>query len=405
MGSLLDIARLLKFVNITEREYLALIPVTKVNFGYLDRQILSIIGLMITLPNFCQTKKLAQFSLTTLFIVLIASINTCNLAAGAQDSLDSKSVALKGQVSGRQKKVVLALGGGGTRGAAHIGVLKVLAENNIKIDGIVGTSIGAIVGGLYCSGVKADQLENILLEKSFLHSYLTVPIALRIMVVPIFVLPHLVGYHPYDGLYSGKRFSKYINAHIPLANKDIEKLPVKFGAVCCDLLTAEPYMIRSGNIGRAIQASSAIPMLRRPVAFDKNCPDNFNIKDGSDSMALLVDGGLQANLPVEQARAMAKELGDDTVVIAINVNPVFERANGKVFRHIGSVSKRTLNIFLTEVDKNEIARADLTLQPATKDISILSTNFNDARKAISAGEITATAAMPQIKALLRTTSE
>jgi predicted acylesterase/phospholipase RssA len=92
--------------------------------------------------------------------------------------------------------LVLALGGGGTRGAAHVGVLRVLEKNGVKVDAIVGTSIGAIVGGFYCSGLSADEIEKILLKKSFLRSYLTVPIPVRIMAVPIFFIPHLLATIP-----------------------------------------------------------------------------------------------------------------------------------------------------------------------------------------------------------------
>ncbi len=382
---------------------MTLIPVTKVNFLALYSQILSILEAMTQARiTFLGKGKKIKITISAALAVAASLCAPANLAAQAQNIYDAP-LAQQAQQP-KRKKLVLALGGGGTRGAAHIGVLKVLTENNIKIDAIVGTSVGAIVGGLYCSGVAPDKLESVLLNKSFLHSYLTVPIAVRIMAVPIFFLPHLVGYHPYDGLYRGNRFRKYIDAHVPLENKDIENLPIKFGAVCCDLLNAEPYTVRTGDIGRAIQASSAIPALRRPVPFDKDCPGNTKIKDGNDSMALLVDGGLQANLPVEEARIVARELGDDTVVIAVNVNPVFERTNAKTFRRIGSVSKRALNIFLTEVDKTEIAKANLVIQPQTKEISILSTNFDDARKAVKAGEESTLAAMPEIKALIGTGS-
>lgn len=302
----------------------------------------------------------------------------------------------------QQKKLVLALGGGGTRGAAHVGVLRVLAKNGVKIDAIVGTSIGAIVGGFYCSGLSADEIEQILLKKSFLRSYLTVPIPVRIMAVPIFFIPHLFGYHPYDGLYRGNRFRKYVNAQVQLDNKAIETLPIKYGAVCSDLLTAQPYVIRAGDLGRAIQASSAIPALRQPVPFDTANPDNFAIKDGEPSMALLVDGGIQANLPVEQARALAHELGTDSevAVIAINIDEPFESENGKSFRKIGSVSKRVINMLLASVDKSQTGLAQLIIQPRTNGIALLSTKTSDVKLAIKAGETAAELAMPSVKALL-----
>ena len=305
----------------------------------------------------------------------------------------------------QQKKLVLALGGGGTRGAAHVGVLRVLEKNGVKVDAIVGTSIGAIVGGFYCSGLSADDIEKILLKKSFLRSYLTVPIPVRIMAVPIFFIPHLFGYHPYDGLYRGNRFRNYVNAQVPLESKAIESLPLKYGAVCSDLLTAKPYVIRSGDLGRAIQASSAIPALRQPVPFDLSNPENTKIKDGEPSMALLVDGGIQSNLPVEQARAMAQELGSEkeVAIIAINIDEPFESENGKTFRKIGSVSKRVINILLASVDRSQVGLAQLIIQPRTNGIAVLSTKTNDVKLAIKAGETAAELAMPAVRELLKAT--
>lgn len=329
---------------------------------------------------------------------LLAGITAISSMAPAQSQdANSSNAATK-----QQKKLVLALGGGGTRGAAHIGVLKVLAKNGVKVDAVVGTSIGAIVGGLYCSGLSAEEIEEIVLKKSFLHSYLTVPIPIRIIAVPLFIVPHLFGYHPYDGLYRGNRFKNYINAQAPLENKSIQGLPIKFGAVCCDLLTAEPYVIRAGDLGRAIQASSAIPALRRPVPFDIANPDNPAIKDGQPSMALLVDGGIQANLPAEQANAMAKELGNENevAVIAINIDETFEHEGGKSFRRIGSVSKRVINILLASVDRPQKALAQLTIQPRTNGIALLSTKTSDVKRAIKAGEDAAQLALPEIKALV-----
>ena len=327
---------------------------------------------------------------------------TCLSLVAPSSAYDVQKVDEANVANQQQKKLVLALGGGGTRGAAHVGVLRVLAKNGVKIDAIIGTSIGAIVGGLYCSGLSADEIEQILLKKSFLRSYLTVPIPVRIMAVPIFFIPHLFGYHPYDGLYRGNRFRNYINAQVQLENKAIEALPIKYGAVCSDLLTAKPYVIRAGNLGRAIQASSAIPALRQPVPFDTANPDNIAIKDGEPAMALLVDGGIQANLPVEQARVLARELGaeNEVAVIAINIDEPFETEGGKTFRKIGSVSKRVINIMLASIDRSQTDFAQLIIQPRTNGIALLSTKTSDVKLAVKAGETAAELAMPSVKALL-----
>src|SRR5688572_13810048 len=88
-------------------------------------------------------------------------------------------------------KVGLALGGGGTRGLAHIAVLREMEKQGIQIDYIAGTSMGAIVGGLYCAGMSTQQIEKLFRNKSLLRAYDTVPIPLRVAVIPIFAVPHL----------------------------------------------------------------------------------------------------------------------------------------------------------------------------------------------------------------------
>lgn len=280
----------------------------------------------------------------------------------------------------KRARVILALGGGGTRGCAHIGVLRVLEREGIPIDGIVGTSIGAIVGGLYAAGVSCDDLENRMLNRSLLKSYQTIPIPLRVALVPVFFIPHLFGYHPYDGLYKGKKFRNYLNKCVPECEREITKLPIPFVAVASNLLDAKPHTICKGNLGIAIQASSAIPVLRRPVPIDG---------------MLLIDGGLQANLPAKQAR----EMGGD-IVIAVNVDEKFSELDEKDFRRIGSVGKRVINMVLAKVDEDQVGAADILIHPNVNNISLLSTKSKDARRAIEEGEAAAKAAIPEIQARL-----
>jgi NTE family protein len=280
----------------------------------------------------------------------------------------------------KRARVILALGGGGTRGCAHIGVLRVLEKEGIPIDGIVGTSIGAIVGGLYAAGMKTDQIEHRMLNRSLLKAYQTVPIPLRVALIPLFFVPRIIGYKSYDGLYKGNRFRNYLNNAVPETDREIEALPIPFVAVASNLLDAKPYAIAKGNLGLAIQASSAIPVLRRPVPMNG---------------LLLIDGGLQANLPVKQA----KELGGD-IVIAVDVDEQFTTLDEKEFRRIGSVGKRVINMVLAKVDEDQRAAADVLIQPNVNNISLLSTKSKDARRAIEQGESAATAALPAIRTRL-----
>jgi predicted acylesterase/phospholipase RssA len=325
--------------------------------------------------------------------------------------------------SENRRRLVLVLGGGGTRGAAHIGVLRELDRHQVRIDAIVGTSIGAIVGGLYCSGLSPDKIEEIILGKSFLRSYLTVPIPVRVIIAPILLLPRLIGFHAYDGLYRGNRFAAYIDSKIPSKNKDIENLPTAYGAVCSDLLTATPYMIEKGDIGRAIQASAAIPALRKPVPYDPEHPNQIpgtRKHPQSQKMVLLIDGGLQANLPVELGRQLAQKLinaelsqnknrcqnqpvnknEDGPIILAVNVDESFSRIDPDTFRKMGSVSQRVASMILVQVDKPSLSQAVLMIQPDTNGISLLSTKRTDSLRAIQKGEEAAREALPKLMTLL-----
>ncbi|MBP6593359.1 MAG: patatin-like phospholipase family protein, partial [Candidatus Obscuribacter sp.] len=111
-------------------------------------------------------------------------------------------------------KVGLALGGGGARGAAEVGVLKVLAKSGIKFDYIVGTSVGAIVGGLYALGMTPESMQKEFETGKIMKQFMTVPLKLRLAVAPVMLLPRLLGSKSYDGLYKGNKFRKYLIGNV-----------------------------------------------------------------------------------------------------------------------------------------------------------------------------------------------
>lgn len=293
--------------------------------------------------------------------------------------------AESGEAKAWRPRVALALGGGGTRGVAHVGVLRIFEREGIPVDGIAGTSIGAIVGGLYAAGVTVDEIENKLLHKSLLRSYHTVPIPVRVAVIPVFFVPHIFGYHPYDGLYRGNMFANYLNKSVPQCDREIENLKIPFKAVAANLLDAKAYAIEKGNLGRAIQASSAIPVLRRPVQIDDK---------------LFVDGGIQANLPAKQAR----QFGAD-IVIAVDVDETFSKVPLTTYRHIGSVGSKVINMLLVKVDESQREAADIIIQPNVNGIGLLTTKTSEGKRAIKAGEEAALKAIPAIKAKLKQLEE
>jgi NTE family protein len=282
--------------------------------------------------------------------------------------------------SNRHKvKVALVLGGGGTRGASHVGVLKVLEKEKVPFDIVVGTSMGAIVGGFYCAGLKLQEIEKMFLDRSLMRSYMTVPIPVRLVTMPVFLLPRLV-YHPYDGLFYGVRFRRYLNQKLPDDEKRIEDLKKPYAAVAVDLTEGLPHAITRGPLAKAMQASSAVPGLRKPVQI------------GND---LFIDGGVLENIPVEQAL----ELGAD-IVIAVNCDERLKKVPINSFRKMGSVSRRIITLQLEKMDGPHADKACITLHPEVDGIGLLSTKRRDAVRAIKAGEDAARQALPQIRQCL-----
>lgn len=282
-----------------------------------------------------------------------------------------------GPSSAKRPRIGLALAGGGTRGCAHIGVIRALEKAGIPIDCIAGTSMGAIVGGLYSAGLSTDQIEELITSKKLVHGFDTVPIPFRVALVPVFFVPHIFGYHPYDGLYRGGRFAKFIRNTAPEGHREIENLKIPFAAVASNLLDGKAYAIRSGCIGKAIQASSAIPFLRRPVEIGDK---------------LFVDGGIVLNLPVDQAR----ELGAD-FVIAVDVNDDLLKLQNKDFRKIGSVPTRSLNMHLSTIDSYQLEKADFVIHPDVTNIDLLSRKIKEARRAIENGETLTNKLLPELR--------
>ncbi len=285
------------------------------------------------------------------------------------------------KVASTRPRVALALGGGGTRGAAHVGVLRVLEQEGIPIDCIAGTSMGAVVGGLYAAGLPVGAIEEKFIKGSLLRAFLTVPLKVRIAAMPLFAIPHAFGHHPHDGLYKGNKFATYLNTSVPESSKNIEDLKLPFAAVALNLLDGKVYALRKGNLGRCLQASSAVPLLRRPVALPGG---------------LFVDGGVLANLPVKEARAMGA-----SVVIAVDVDERFDVVPESAFHAIGAVGHRVLTLHLSKVDEAQIAAADVVIHPNVNGIGLISTRQSDTRAAIAAGEDAARLCIPLIKEKLK----
>ncbi|MGE3466613.1 MAG: patatin-like phospholipase family protein [Pyrinomonadaceae bacterium] len=178
-----------------------------------------------------------------------------------------------------RKKVGLALSGGGARGFAHIGVLKVLVENDIPIDMIAGTSAGSIIGGAYASGMSIDELVAMSEKIGWLRT-----------IRPAF---------GFGGMLSSAPIGRILAEHFPVTRFGDLKIP--FAAVAFDLATSETVIFRDqGDLITAIRASCAVPGVFAPIR--------------DDAGRTLVDGGVLSPMPVETVRAMGAD-----VVIAVDL--------------------------------------------------------------------------------------
>lgn len=277
------------------------------------------------------------------------------------------------KASGRPR-IGLALGGGGSRGAAHVGVLKVLKEENIPIDLIAGTSIGSVVGGYYAAGTPIDDIAEIFKNGTFTKEFTPMPY-LRIATEPLELSLRLFGYKPYDGLYRGWKFRGYVRKH--LGEKSIEQLNIPYGAVVTDVVTGESCRLTTGDIAVAMQASTAVPGLKKPVQIGER---------------LYCDGGLINNVPVNHV----KEMGAD-FVIAVDIDEGLKETPLKTFRGLGSMARQALKIQLHTFDSPNAKKADVYIHPDTTGIHLVSFNKRDGQAGIDAGVAAARAAMPELR--------
>lgn len=182
----------------------------------------------------------------------------------------------------RKKKsgIGLVLGSGAARGLSHIGVLKVLEEHNVPVDYIAGTSIGAIIGGLYAFGLSAFEIEKIVED-----------------VGPKGWVKILKPTLSHSGFMSGKSVVEFFKSIV--GNVRIENLKIPFSCVATDFSSGEKVIFRKGKLIDAMRASMSIPIVFSPAIFEKK---------------IFFDGGLSSGLPISTIRDMGAKF-----VIAVNV--------------------------------------------------------------------------------------
>jgi len=284
----------------------------------------------------------------------------------------------------RRSRIGLALGGGGARGLAHLGVLHVLEEQGIAIELIVGTSMGAIVGGAYAQEPDAPALTARIIEYLKSREEEEERAARRVLRMPSGRLSRwansLLQYYYLTrdvqrSLLEEGPLQRMISAL--LRDEPIEQAKIPFAAVAVDLLAGEVVVLDHGPIRAAVEASAAIPGVFPPVSLDER---------------LLVDGGVSSLVPVEEARQQGAD-----VVIAVDVGEEFERARPPE-RGVDLLF-RADEIARAQLNRLHLRGADVVIRPQVGDIQWF--EFAHYRELIACGAEAVREALPQLKRVAR----
>jgi NTE family protein len=289
----------------------------------------------------------------------------------------------------RRPKVGLVLSGGGARGAAHIGVLKVLEELRVPVDVIAGTSMGSIVGAAYATGLTVPEMEAAV-EKIRTQTLFTdkppradQTIRQKSDDLSPFVIPELGvgkdGVALPKGIVTGVALESELRKLVQITNvRSFDELPIPFRAIATDIGTGEMVVLKEGSVVQAIRASMSVPGAVAPVTIGKR---------------QLVDGGLVRNLPVDIARSMGAE-----VIIAVNLGTPLLRP--EEITSVLSVTFQMINI-LTEQNVNrslkELRPQDILIVPELGDFS--SGDFDNLARTIPIGEAAARKVAERLRAL------
>ena len=277
-------------------------------------------------------------------------------------------------------KTCLVLGGGGARGAAHIGVLKVLEREHIPVDCITGTSMGAIVGGLYAAGYKADEIEIVLDGIDWKDMFSDDPpredLPMRRKEDELRFLGGIeLGLRDGKiafprGVVQGQKLQLLLRRLLlsTLQTKKFDDLPIPFRSIATDIGSGEKVVFADGDLPSAIRASMSVPAAFAPIRYRGH---------------LLVDGGIVDNVPIDEARAMG---GERLIVVDVGMplatedqlNSPFSIAN----QMLGAMMKK-----LTDEQLRTLGAHDVLIVPALGNLD--SAAFNRSPEAVVFGEAAA----------------
>ncbi|HEX4842641.1 MAG TPA: patatin-like phospholipase family protein [Limnobacter sp.] len=285
--------------------------------------------------------------------LLLAVLTACASVQPAPEpsSPPTPEAAPPAQVKTREPVVALVLGGGGVKGFAHVGVIKVLEAHGIRPNIVVGTSAGSFVGALYASGMSAYTLQRVALNMQESD--------IRDLTLSS------------QGFLVGEKLQQYVNLQVK--NKPIQAFPIRFAAVATDLESGEKVAFNFGNAGQAVRASCSIPNVFLPARIGKR---------------QYVDGGLVSPVPVLTAR----EMGAD-VVIAVDISARPKQGAGAM--GWWGLLDQSINILSQQAIRAELTQADVVIQPSVQHADAL--NLDQRHEFLLEGEKVAQQTVGRIK--------
>ena len=321
--------------------------------------------------------KYALILCLTLLVTLTGTLwRTASAAVASADSTSSIQ---------HSPRVGLALSGGGAKGFAHIGALKVIEKAGIKIDYITGTSMGSIVGALYAIGYSVEEIEAIALgtDWSDLFSDRIVrrerSIEQKLTDDRYFISLPIIGHGIVlpRGLVAGQKISALLD-RLTLSShacEDFSRFPIPFACVATDIVTGEPVVLNHGSLSEAIRASMAIPSAFTPVEIEDR---------------MLVDGMLGRNFPVQDVIAMGAN-----VVIGVDVGkPLAARDHLNNFMQILG---QAIGFIGADTNGQQRSLCSVLITPDLKGVTSL--DFSRMEDIIAAGEAAAQSMLPELIAL------
>ena len=287
-------------------------------------------------------------------------------------------------------KIGLILSGGGARGSAHIGVLKVLEENHIPVYAIAGTSMGAVIGGLYASGYNARDVENIILSTSWPELFEDEtsrdkkPLRRKLDDYE-FLADYSISLKGGElsfpkGLIQGQNLNLYarrLTAHIP-DNIDFDRLPTRFRAITSDIASGKSVVLKSGSLATAMRASMSIPGIFAPVELEGK---------------LLVDGGISKNIPVDTMQQM----GVDVLIVVDVGSPLGNNSQLSDFISITNQLTTILTQNNSAQQLEKLSSKDFLIRPELSAVG--STDFDKSEMAINSGYLATTAIIDKLRKL------